>query len=312
MGRAKISICIPVYNSERTIAELVERTRAELVSYEYDLEFVLVNDGSKDSSDQVCTAIAEASDDVTYICLRRNFSEHNAVMCALNHITGDYAVIIDDDFQNPPSEIIKLVREAERGFDVVYAKYHKKKHNWFRNLGSRFNDRMATWLIGKPKDLYLCSFKLIRRELVDEIVKYKGPFPYVDGLLLRVTDSVSAVFVEHSARKEGRSNYTLGKLVNLWLSMFINFSIKPLRMVTFVGLFTALACVILACIFIVDRIMHPDAVQGWASTIVVVLFTSSVQMIFLGIAGEYIGKHYLDRNGTPQWVIRRKHSSGRS
>jgi polyisoprenyl-phosphate glycosyltransferase len=312
MTRETISICIPVYNSERTIAELVERTRAELSPHGYGLEFVLVNDGSKDSSDEVCSALAESSDDVTYICLRRNYGEHNAVMCALNHMTGDYAAIIDDDFQNPPSEIIKLVKEAEKGYDVVYSKYRIKKHNWFRNLGSKFNDVMATWLIGKPKDLYLCSFKLIRREVVDEIIKYKGPFPYVDGLLLRVTDSVSSVFVEHSTRKEGKSNYTLGRLVTLWLNMFINFSIKPLRVVTFAGLFTAIACIALACVFIVDKILNPTTSTGWASTIVVVLFTASIQMIFLGIAGEYIGKHYLDRNGTPQWVIRRKRSSGKS
>jgi len=305
----RLSICIPVYNGSKTIGDLVAETRRQLRDYGYELEFVLVNDGSQDNSDRVCTQIAEENDDVSYICLRRNYSEHNAVMCALNHMTGDYAIIVDDDFQNPPSEIIKLVKEAEKGFDVVYAKYRKKKHNWFRNWGSRFNDRMATWLIGKPKNLYLCSFKLITRDVVNEIIKYTGPFPYIDGLLLRVTNNISDVYVEHLPRKEGKSNYTLGKLINLWLSMFINFSIKPLRLVTFLGFFTGLFCLGLGIYFIVDKILHPEISQGWASTVVIVLFNATLQMLSLGIAGEYIGKHYLDTNGTPQWVVKTKHLS---
>ena len=301
----KLSVCIPVYNGAKTIKDLVEKAREELK--EYELEFVLVNDGSRDNSDEVCSDMANSSKDIKYICLRRNFGEHNAVMCALNYCTGDYAAIIDDDFQNPPSEIKKLVAEAEKGFDVVYAKYKKKKHHIFRNLGSKFNDIMATWLLGKPRDLYLCSFKLIKKEVIGEIIKYKGPFPYIDGLLLRVTQSISAVFVEHLSRKEGRSNYTLAKLVSLWLNMFINFSIKPLRIVTFVGIITAVLCAGLGLWFVIEKIIYPERVpDGWTSLVVIILFTGSVQMICMGLAGEYIGKNYLDRNGTPQWVVKKE------
>jgi len=302
----KLSICIPVYNGAKTIQDLVEKAGRELK--DYDLEFVLVNDGSRDESDAVCSRLAKDNADVRYINLRRNFGEHNAVMCALNHVTGDYAAVIDDDFQNPPEEIRKLVQEAEKGYDVVYSKYHHKKHHFFRNLGSRFNDLMATWLLEKPRDLYLSSFKLIRREVIDEIVTYRGPFPYIDGLLLRVTDSISSVFVEHQARKEGKSNYTLKKLVSLWLNMFINFSIKPLRLVTFAGLITGLVCVGLGLFFLIERLLNSESSpSGWASLAVILLFTASVQMVSLGVAGEYIGKHYLDRNGTPQWVVKKKH-----
>src|SRR5208337_2246391 len=130
-----------------------------------------------------------------------------------------YAAIIDDDFQNPPEEIEKLLNEALKGYDVVYSKYRVKKHTIFRNLGSWFNDVMATALMRKPKNLYLSSFKVVARPIIDEILKYKGPFPYIDGLILRATSSISSVYVEHSAREEGRSNYTLGKLVALWLNM---------------------------------------------------------------------------------------------
>jgi undecaprenyl-phosphate 4-deoxy-4-formamido-L-arabinose transferase len=301
----KLSICIPVYNGAKTIGDLVEKSRIDLGGYE--LEFVLVNDGSRDNSDEVCTKLAGTAGDVKYICLRRNFGEHNAVMCALNYCTGDYAAIIDDDFQNPPSEIKKLIAEAEKGFDVVYAKYKKKRHNMFRNLGSQFNDLMAAWLLNKPKNLYLCSFKLIEKETIKEIVKYKGPFPYIDGLLLRVTGSISSAYVEHLPRKEGRSNYTLSKLIALWLNMFINFSIKPLRIVTFAGIIIAVLCAGMGVWFFVDRLLRPEIIpDGWTSVVVIILFIGSIQMIGMGLAGEYIGKSYLDKNGTPQWVVKKE------
>jgi len=271
------------------------------------LEFVLVDDGSKDQSAAVCAALAETYGEVKFISLRRNFGEHNAVMCALNYCRGDYAVIIDDDFQNPPSEILTLYHEACKGYDVVYSKYHKKRHNLFRNIGSRFNDSMATWLLRKPKDLYLSSFKVISRPVIDEIIKYKGPFPYIDGLILRVTNNFSSVYVEHSARAEGKSNYTLGKLVSLWLNMFINFSIKPLRFMSFIGFLTSLVSLILGISFIIEKARNPATPLGWASLAVIILFFGGIQMVFLGLLGEYVGKHYLDTNGTPQWVVKKEY-----
>ncbi len=300
-----LSVCIPVYNGAKTIGPLLEEVRR--VVTEIELEFVLVNDGSKDNSEAVCAALAETYDEVKFISLRRNFGEHNAVMCALNYCSGDYAVVIDDDFQNPPSEILSLLREAVSGRDVVYSKYHVKKHNLFRNLGSKFNDLMATWLLRKPKGLYLSSFKVIARPVIDEIIKYKGPFPYIDGLILRVTDNFSSVYVEHSARAEGRSNYTLGKLISLWLNMFINFSIRPLRVMSFTGFFTSLISLILGISFIVEKVRNPRTPLGWASLAVIVLFFGGVQLIFLGLLGEYVGKHYLEANGTPQWVVKKEY-----
>ena len=298
----KLSICIPVYNGADTICPLMENLDSTFSKIEK--EVVLVNDGSRDKSAEVCKDLCKKYDYVKFINLRRNFGEHNAVMCALNYCTGDYAVIIDDDLQNPPEEIFKLLNEIEKGYDVVYSKYHVKKHNWFRNFGSKINDVFATWLIGKPKNLYLCSFKIINRAMIDELKKYKGPFPYIDGLLLRATNNVSSVFVEHKARTQGKSNYTLGKLLNLWLSMFINFSIKPMRFITITGLTISLISVVMALFFIVEKIMNPQTLPGWTTIIVLLLFFGGLQSTFLGIIGEYIGKNYLDQNNTPQWVVK--------
>ncbi len=306
----KISICIPVYNGASTIARLVSSVEQELAGYDFDL--VLVNDGSKDSSEAACEALAKENQRVQFISLRRNFGEHNAVMCALNHITGDCAVIIDDDFQNPPKEIILLVEALEKGYDVIYSRYEEKKHHVFRNIGSKFNDITATWLLKKPRNLYLSSFKAIRREVVDEIIKYQGPFPYIDGLLLRVTDNISSVTVEHCSRQEGRSNYTIKKLISLWLNMFINFSVKPLRVFTLVGIVVSAVSLLLIIYFVLDRLINPVTQSGWASIMVAITFFSGIQLMFLGLISEYLGKHYMISDKMPQWTIKKRITSNKN
>lgn len=301
----KLSICIPVYNSAKTIEALVRSLHNEL--QDVDFEIVLVNDASpKDNSEYVCSQLAREYENVKFIGLRKNYGEHNAIMCALAHSSGEYVVTMDDDFQNPPSEITKLWEMAKTGVDVVYSQFEKKRHHWFRNFGSWFNNIVATWLLEKPRNLYLSSFKVISRDVVNEILKYSGPFPYVDGLILRVTNSFAMVRVEHSKRVEGKSNYTLKKLIALWLRMFINFSQKPLRIAISFGLIFAVISIVLAIIFALEKIIDPDSSRGWASLIVSVLFMGSIQLIFLGLLGEYIGKIYLDINGNPQWTIKIK------
>jgi len=302
---SKISVCIPVYNGSDTIEKLVDDVFVELKN-EHEIEIILVNDSSSDNSEEICVKLAQNNKNVKFISLRRNYGEHNAVMCALNFATGDYVAIIDDDFQNPPSEILKLVNEAKKGFDVVYSKYYEKKHHFFRNLGSKFNDLVSTWLLEKPKDLYLSSFKVISKELVKELIKYKGPFPYIDGLILRATNNITSIYVEHHVRQEGKSNYTINKLASLWLNMFINFSIKPLRVFTFFGMAMASIGFLASVLFIIEKLISPEMELGWTSVIVSILMFSGIQLIFLGLIGEYIGKHYLDSNGTPQWTIKEK------
>lgn len=298
----KVSICIPVYNGADSIERLL--AAIDMAFSATDKEVVLVNDGSRDNSAEVCRKLVEQYAYVKFIDLRKNSGEHNAVMCALNYCTGDCAAIIDDDLQNPPEEIHKLIAEMEKGYDVVFAKYHKKKHSLFRNIGSKFNDLFATWLLEKPKDLYLCSFKLVSRAVIDEIIKYKGPFPYVDGLILRVTDSFSSVYVNHNARESGHSNYNLKRLVRLYLNMFINFSIKPMRFITMVGFSIMGIALVLAVMFVIDKLLHPETAAGWTSLAVLILFFGGLQGFFLGLIGEYIGKNYLDKNGTPQWTVK--------
>ena len=304
-GSLKISVCIPVYNSEKTILKLVEDVKDKL--HNYELEVILVNDGSKDSSEEICIGLSDKYDFVKFISLRKNFSYHNAVLCGLTYMTGDYVAIIDDDFQNPPSEILLLIEEAQQGYDVVYSRYEEKRHHWFRNLGSQFNGMVATWLLDKPKGLYLSSSKLITKEVVNEIIKYSGPFPYIDGLIFRVTDNIGVKTVKHVDRLEGDSNYTFSKLIAQWMNMFVSFSIKPLRLATFFGLIISTVSFIFGMYFIVDKILHPDITLGWTSLITAILFFSGIQILFLGLLGEYLGKQYLDQNGTPAYIVKKEY-----
>lgn len=221
----RLSVVVPVYNGARTVGPLVERLHEHLAS-RYELEVVLVNDGSPDDdSADVCRGLALRLPWVRFVDLARNFGEHNAVMAGLNHCSGDAAVIMDDDFQNPPAEVVKLVERLDEGYDVVFSRYEEKKHHPLRNLGSRFNDAVANLVLDKHSDLYLSSFKALNRFLIDEIIRYPGPYPYVDGLILRTTRHYATQTVEHVERQHGRSGYTARKLVRLWLAMFTNFSV---------------------------------------------------------------------------------------
>ena len=302
----RLSIIIPVYNGAASIGDLVTALEAELAA-RYDLEVVLVNDASpSDNSAEVCEQIARGNRWVKFLDLSRNFGEHNAVMVGLNFCTGDAAVIIDDDFQNPPSEVAKLVDKLNEGYDVVYARYDKKMHHGLRNLGSRFNNLAASILIKKPRGLYLSSFKALTRFVIDELVKYTGPYPYVDGLILRFTGNPATVLVEHRAREQGRSGYTLRKLVSLWLNMFTNFSILPLRVATILGFGFALIGMVGAAVFFIEKLRRPDLPAGWASLIISLFVISGVQLFALGVVGEYLGRLFLKDNGNPQFVVRKK------
>jgi len=306
----RLSVLIPVYNSEETIGGLVDSVVSTLSPHIHLQEIILVNDGSADDSHQVILQAVERHPEmIRYIRLYRNFGEHNAVMCGLRYVTGDSVAVIDDDFQNPPSEILLLVQTLLQGYDVVYSYYERKEHSWFRNFGSKFNDLVATIMLDKPRNLYLSSFKVIDRSLVRHIVRYEGPYPYIDGLILRSTRSIGRRLVQHSKREAGKSGYTLVKLIRLWMNMFTGFSILPLRVATYVGFGMSFLAIVMTLIFIASRFVGPFIIQqeippGWASLIVVITLFAGVQLSTLGIIGEYLGRLFLTMNGSPQYLVR--------
>ena len=270
-----------------------------------------VNDGSPDNShDEILQALVRHPTLVRHIRLYRNFGEHNAVMCGLNHVTGDCVVIIYDDFQNSPSETLKLVDALyTQDVDVVYSHYDVKQHSLFRNLGSFFNDRVATFLLEKPRHLYLSSFKAIRADLVKVIVQYQGPYPYIDGLILCSTNRINRQLCRHDARANGKSSYTLNKLIHLWLNMSTGFSVTPLRVAADLGMASSALAFLLINYFTLERIRGPiihkiQIPPGWASLIVAVTFFAGLQLSVMGLMGEYLGRLFLTINGQPQYLIR--------
>lgn len=292
-----LSVVIPVYHGAITVQKLVEFTQEQLK--EYPFEIVLINDGSKDDSEQKCLELAQKFNNVSFLSLRKNFGEFQAVMCGLNYAKGDYSVIIDDDFQNPPSEIKKLLETAQKGdFDVVYGQYDEKKHHQFRNLGSWFVNQITTTLFQKPPDLYLSSFKIIKKEVVEEICKYKGPYPYIDGLIFNVTDNVGKVTVQHNNRHSGESNYTSKKLASLFLNIIFGYSLFPVRLSLFLGFLSTFIALVLTILPFFTGFNHPVGI--------IVLFVGGVQLISIGIVGEYVGKTFLTQSNTPQYTLKIK------
>lgn len=298
----KLSVIIPVYNSEHTIKLLVERLQIALSRISF--EIVLVNDNSRDHSEAICKQLARDNANVRFISLRRNFGEFNAVMCGLNWANGDFCVMIDDDFQNPPEEILKMIAAAESGdFDVVYTYYTKKRHPVHRNMGSKFVNWLTSYLLNKPKDLYLSSFKLIKQEVVQEIIKYQGPYPYIDGLIFRITRNIGTVEVTHQKRKEGISNYTWKKLISLFLNILFCYSSLPIRLFMPIGLgLFGLGSFMLLFLF-GQWIVGPDP-KGWQVVTASFIFIGGIQCTLLSVLGEYIGKSFMAQSGQPQYVIK--------
>lgn len=301
-----LSIVIPVYNSRDTLFPLVERLVASCTG-KISFEIVLVNDYSWDDSWNVVERLYETHPDlVVGLCFSNNFGEHNAVMAGYREARGDYIINIDDDFQNPPEEILRMLETIRDRYDIVYGYYEEKKDGMFRNLGSTFNGKMAEFVLDKPRDLYLSSFRIITRNLAKQVVSYNGPYPYIDGLILRATRDIGTLLVQHNQRKAGQSNYTLRKLMRLWSYMFLNFSIKPLRLSIILGFLFAVLGFAMALLVVLERFLLSGIPRGWASIMTAILVLSGTQLITLGVLGEYLGRVFLTLNNSPQYVVKKK------
>jgi undecaprenyl-phosphate 4-deoxy-4-formamido-L-arabinose transferase len=298
-----LSIVIPVYRGAESVPVLVEAlSRLDVPGA---LEIILVNDGSPDNSLAVCrTLCAQATVSLTVVNLARNFGEHSAVMAGLSQARGAHVITIDDDLQNPPEEVVRLWQYTlHNNFDVVYTYYSDKQHALWRNLGSRFTNWCADVLLDKPKGMYLSSFRCLNAFTLHSILGHGGPFPYIDGLIMQVTQNIGQLQVRHLSRKSGKSNYTIRRLLRLFMAMALNFSIMPLRFSVILGISMAVLGM-LDLLSVVLEALHGKTPQGWASLMVVTLLLSGVQLIILGVVGEYLGRVFLTINDKPQFVIR--------
>ena len=301
-----ISIIIPVFNGEKTIEILVDNISKTLVK-NCDFEIILVNDCSKDNSEEKCKELVKKYSNVSLYSLSKNVGEHNAVMAGLNKCTGDYAVIMDDDLQHSAESLLELINfstNKNNNYDVVYTYYDEMKYSFFRNVGRKFNNFIANLLLEKPKSLYLSSFKLVNRFLINEIIKYQSPFAYIDGLILGITSKIGKIKVKHSERTKGKSGYTLKKLLSVWSSMSTGFSVVPLRLSLVLGSLLSLLGFIFALLTFIERIMDNTIPSGYATTIIVITLFSGAILVALGLIGEYVGRIFISLNKKPQFVIR--------
>ena len=300
-----ISFVIPCYRSENTIEKVVDEIRAameKMPSYQY--EIILVNDYSPDHTLDVIRSLCRKYSFIVGVHLSKNFGQHAALMAGMHESKGDIVVCLDDDGQTPANEVDKLINAIEAGADVVYAKYSNRLKSGFRNFGTKVNELMTRIMLGKPKKLQVSSYFAVRRFVVDNMLEYTNSFPYVIGLVLRATKNITNVEVTHRERAVGRSGYSLSKLFGLWFNGFTAFSIKPLRIATFIGVFCAFAGFIYGIITIIRKLLNINTVLGFSSLMAVLLFMGGMIMIMLGLIGEYIGRIYISMNKSPQYLVK--------
>ncbi len=301
-----ISIVIGLYRSEKTIETVIESIRNVADSEpDYEFELVLVDDGSPDNVYELVKAIALKEKWIKVIHLAKNAGQTNAVIEGYRFAKGDYVVEMDDDLQMPAEAIMKMVRTLEEGdYDVVFAKYPEQKESAFRRFGSRINNKMTEFMVDKPKDIRVNSFFVMRRFVAEKITQYANNYPYLYGIIFASTNNVANVEVEHRERAYGKSNYTFRKLLGLWLNGFLNFSIKPLRISILLGGIIILVSVIVSIFLIIQRLVVGTQMTGWTSLMLAIIFFAGVQLIGIGVIGEYIGRMYLSSSNLPRATIK--------
>lgn len=303
-----ISVVVPVYRSENCLEALERAVNAAMHDAKFCYELILVDDGSPDDSWKCIQRLAKANPNVKGLSHRRNFGQDNAILSGLRVASGIAVVVMDDDLQHSPDDIPKLYAEFVRSrADVVYAHFRKKRHRTWKKLGSWLNGKVAEWLIGKPANIYLSPFKIVGREVADLVTVFDGPYPYFDGLLFQVTNRFSFIEVEHRERFAGESTYTFGKSLQVWSRLAYSYSVKPLRLVTILGVFAFTFGLFGAVMTVVYRLLAPDEFSGsaigWASLMTVFLSLAGLQMLSIGILGEYVGRTYISINRRPQSIV---------
>ena len=301
----KLSFVIPCYKSSKMISSVIDRIIQTVKSDgRYTYEIICVNDCSPDDTFLTLKALAENRPQMKVINLARNFGQHAALMAGFHYVTGDIVVCLDDDGQTPPEQVFKLIDKLNEGYDYVAAKYETHHSSMFRRFGTRISYAMTEYLLGKPKNVEMNSYFAVRRFVINEVIRYRNAYPFIAGLILRVTRNVASVYVDHDKRIQGTSGYSFIKLLGLWMNGFTAFSEKPLRLASIFGFIAAAGGFIFGIWTIIKKIINPAVPMGYSSLMATLLFTIGVNMLFLGLVGEYIGRIYISINNAPQYVVR--------
>jgi glycosyltransferase involved in cell wall biosynthesis len=300
-----LSLVIPLYNTEKVIPLLINRLEKLVIDEPW--EVIFVEDGSPDDTYHEIKKYLQTADlNAKLIRHTRNFGEHQAVVTGYRHSNGAYVVNIDDDLQNPPEEAIRLWKKArEDSLDAVYANFvQDKKHAYWRNIGSRFANKTAQYILGLPQPIYLASFRCLSRSLAQQISTCPSPYTYIDGLVFQYTNNVGTLNVRHESRKTGVSNYNLKRLISLWMVIVTGFSVAPLRLASIVGAAVLTLGIIGIGLILVEMLVYGTIVPGWISIMISLFFFGGLQCFLLGIVGEYVGRIFLTISGKPQSAVK--------
>lgn len=300
-----LSFVIPCYGSELTIESVIDEIIGVVAQRDaWDYEIICVNDGSPDGVLNILCRMASENPRITVVDLAKNMGKHSAIMAGYLFVRGELIVNLDDDGQCPMDRLWDLVDAVDAGHDVASAKYYVKRQSRFKNFGSAVNFKMSQWLLEKPADLHMENFSVFRRFIVDEMLRYRNAYPYIEGLILRATRNIVNVEMDQRERIAGTGGFTFRKAMGLWMNGFTAFSVKPLRLSTYIGFLSAGIGFVYGLYVIIQHLLNSSQPMGYSSTMSVLLFIGGLILFALGLIGEYVGRIYISINSSPQYVIR--------
>lgn len=297
-----LSVVVPVYNGALMLEPLCDRLLPVCRTYG-SFEIVLVDDGSRDDSRMVVRQLQQRIPEIVLIELSRNFGQHNSTLAGLANARGEIVVTLDQDLQHPPEEIARLVAKLEEGFDVVYGLPAVRPHSALRNLTSDFSKWIAGKILSTSLNGNFSSFRVMRRWVAREVARFNSAYSYLDGFISWITANVGGVVVENP-KSDFESRYTYFRLINHGLNLVVNFSIRPLQLASVAGVCSALVGLVAALFVVIEKLLFNVPVPGWSSLMVVMLVVGGMQLAFLGLIGEYIGRVLMNSNQAPNYVIR--------
>ena len=283
-----ISAVIPVFNSADTLEELYLRLTKSLIVHSSDYEIIFINDSSGDNSSDIIYRLAENDSNVVCFDLAKNYGQHNANMCGLKHTRGDFVITMDDDLQNPPEEIEKMIRKINGGYDLVIGQFKQKQHAGYRRIGSKLIGLVNRKIFQTPEGIVLTNFRIMRRHVVDKVCNYKTSYPYVPGLVLWFSQDIVNILVEHHPRRAGESNYNLMTILKLVSTILFNYSSFPLRSVALGGMIVSFLSMLLGVGYIVSDLIAGTNVQGWTTIVVLLSFFNGISLLVISMIGEYL------------------------
>lgn len=285
-----LSVIIPVYKSENGLLELSSELTRIISNMAISCEVIFVSDASPDNSFKVIKTICEKNSIFKGISLRNNIGQNGSIITGMRFASGKYLITMDDDLQHSPTYIPTLYEKIREGFDVVYCSFNSKSHKLWKIIGSRIVNFIMVKTLNKPRNLYLSPYRIVTVEVAKEIVKSQNKNSYIDGLILKIADNISSINGIHFKRKYGKSNYNIRKSISLFLRIIIEFTVYPLKFVTLLGLIIIFVTLLFILLLIVNILLNNNIPVGWTLLMVTIMFLGGLQLVGIGILGEYLQK----------------------